>query len=354
MKLLRLRTTATATARTRHAIAYAACVVAIAFTANPGMAQQGSGSAQGLSTCTGKDMRPALKAAGLPPLGEVAATTELGANTGHLLWKVEKDGLPTSYLMGTLHSSDPRITKIRPDVEQALKSVNVLALELLDGSDSQLAGMMMSEPQKFFYVGTEDLSVHLTADELQRGQAVAGALGIPFEKLQPWFAMTTIAIPSCELLSAAQGAKVLDAALEIRARALGKTVVALETPVGQIEAIRRIPESEVVNMLKAALASTGSIDDQFETMKRMYLEGQVAEIWALSLLLADRANIPRSEFKSFKQELLNKRNVKMVDTAKDQLEKGGMMIAVGALHLVGDTGLVSLVRKAGFKVTPVQ
>ncbi|MEL6872450.1 MAG: TraB/GumN family protein [Pseudomonadota bacterium] len=342
------------TLRAARALTMSAAAAAFVFASAPGHAQQSSGGAATDSGCTGKDMRPALRAAGLPPLKDVAATTSLGANSGHLLWKVEKAGLPTSYLMGTLHSSDPRIAKIAPAVEQALAAVNVLALEILDGSNTELAGMMMSQPQKFFYTGREDLSVHLTPDELKRGQAIAGTLGIPFEKLQPWFAMTTIAIPACELMATARGAKVLDAALEARARALGKTVVALETPVGQIEAIRRIPESQTVNMLKAALGARSSIDDQFETMKQLYLEGQIGEIWALSLLLADQANIPRSEFSAFKQELLAKRNIKMVDTATDQLQTGGLMIAVGALHLVGDQGLVALVRKAGYTVTAVQ
>jgi uncharacterized protein YbaP (TraB family) len=36
------------------------------------------------------------------------------------------------------------------------------------------------------------------------------------------------------------------------------------------------------------------------------------------------------------------------------LEKGNAFIAVGALHLPGETGLVSLLRERGYTVSPVE
>ena len=43
----------------------------------------------------------------------------------------------------------------------------------------------------------------------------------------------------------------------------------------------------------------------------------------------------------------------VVKRAADLLAKGNVFIAVGALHLPGEDGLVELIRKAGYKVTPV-
>ena len=41
------------------------------------------------------------------------------------------------------------------------------------------------------------------------------------------------------------------------------------------------------------------------------------------------------------------------DAALPYLEEGGAFIAVGALHLAGDSGLVELIRGAGYTVSAV-
>jgi uncharacterized protein len=44
----------------------------------------------------------------------------------------------------------------------------------------------------------------------------------------------------------------------------------------------------------------------------------------------------------------------MRDNALAQLEQGGLFVAVGALHLPGQQGLVALFREAGFTVIAVE
>ncbi len=51
--------------------------------------------------------------------------------------------------------------------------------------------------------------------------------------------------------------------------------------------------------------------------------------------------------------LLDDRNVKWMPTLKNVFNKGNAFVAVGALHLPGDAGLLALLREAGYKVTPV-
>lgn len=51
--------------------------------------------------------------------------------------------------------------------------------------------------------------------------------------------------------------------------------------------------------------------------------------------------------------LLDDRNLKWMPTLKNIFNKGSAFVAVGALHLSGDEGLISLLREAGFTVTAV-
>jgi len=58
--------------------------------------------------------------------------------------------------------------------------------------------------------------------------------------------------------------------------------------------------------------------------------------------------------KGLKQELIVKRNRKMRTRVLPLLGRGGVFIGVGALHLVGEDGLVALIRKAGYLVEPIE
>jgi uncharacterized protein YbaP (TraB family) len=61
-----------------------------------------------------------------------------------------------------------------------------------------------------------------------------------------------------------------------------------------------------------------------------------------------------SGFASFHHALLTLRNPRMRDAALPILAEGDAFIAVGALHLIGDDGLVSLLRRAGYELTPIE
>ena len=56
----------------------------------------------------------------------------------------------------------------------------------------------------------------------------------------------------------------------------------------------------------------------------------------------------------FQEALIEKRNLVMLERALPILETASAFVAVGALHLPGETGLVEQFRNQGFKVSPVQ
>lgn len=52
--------------------------------------------------------------------------------------------------------------------------------------------------------------------------------------------------------------------------------------------------------------------------------------------------------------MVTTRNRKMVEKAAPILERGGAFIAIGALHLPGQDGLVELFRRKGYNVSRVK
>ena len=51
--------------------------------------------------------------------------------------------------------------------------------------------------------------------------------------------------------------------------------------------------------------------------------------------------------------LLNNRNYNWVEKLKKLMPGKSLVVAVGAGHLPGDKGVINLLRKAGFTVTPI-
>ena len=64
------------------------------------------------------------------------------------------------------------------------------------------------------------------------------------------------------------------------------------------------------------------------------------------------AALPASTRAWFQEEGIDARNRRMVDNALPLLEQGCLFIAVGALHLPGETGLLTLLREAGYRLKP--
>jgi uncharacterized protein YbaP (TraB family) len=91
-----------------------------------------------------------------------------------------------------------------------------------------------------------------------------------------------------------------------------------------------------------------------ETLVQLYLSRKITAAMPFQIALAKEAGVTDQAFVGFQEKLLVERNEKMQAVAEPLLDKGGVFIAVGALHLPGDKGLVTLLRDAGYTVSPIE
>lgn len=308
--------------------------------------------------CGGTDMMTELAASDPAAFEKISSQAKAYGNTQALLWRVEKTGVAPSYLFGTMHLTDRRITTLSPAVVDALKSAKVLVLEVGDLSPSAVAAAMTTTTgADFIYADGSTLESRLSAEEFATVTKVVKSSGLPGEAakmLKPWLVSTLMSMSECERQLAAAGAKVLDMQLADHAKAAGIPVNGLETIQQQLSALAGIPEDQQLQMLRVSLKQYERTADLMETMLQLYLKRNMGAAMPFQTLLASQMGIPESAFDGFKKSLLVDRNARMSTSAAAYLAKGNAFIAVGALHLPGNTGLVSLLSEAGYTLVPVE
>ena len=308
--------------------------------------------------CSGRDLFTEMKTADPAGYAKIRAVADTVPNAGALLWRIQGKRQPASYLFGTIHSTDARVTTLSPAVTAAFNSAKRVALEYVDQKSEpgapSIEGLITAQG---FYHGGNGLKDVLTSAEMAAlGQTLA-AEGIPESAahlLRPWFAAFALAVPVCEKQRAAAGLLPLDKRLERDAVAQGKQTAGLETMEFQINAIAGLPEDVQVSLLKATVATIALRNDALEVMHRAYLRRDLAAAMPFTKHLVERAGYDSAAIDAIELDLAVKRNYGMRDAALPLLQQGDAFIAVGGMHLLGREGLVELFRAAGYTVTPVE
>ena len=134
-------------------------------------------------------------------------------------------------------------------------------------------------------------------------------------------------------------------------------LVGLETVEEQLSVFADMPLELQAKYLVAVAKLGPEINDYFETLISLYERRQITAY----MPFARRAETQRQPRRRSGHDGLRRgrrsvrtRNHRMAERAARLFAKGGAFIAVGALHLPGDEGLVELIRRQGYRVTPSQ
>ena len=251
---------------------------------------------------------------------------------GPMLWEVQGAHGP-SYLFGTMHAGF-----------QADKDMPAWVWDKLDASDTFI---MELDPTSIPLVEMAKLGQLPEGKSLDQmlGEKDFAALvdmlqtsGDSLKRLQPWAALLLVTqrlyptpIP-------------LDLALRDRAVAKGKNLVYLEDWKLQADIIAMMD----VEDLRELLDDKGKGRAQLDGLVAAYRAGDFEKLSAIGL---DPEEIEKNPARNAR--MLDDRNRAWTGTLVPHLERGGVFVAVGALHFAGEHGLIELLRERGFVLTRV-
>lgn len=258
------------------------------------------------------------------------------------LWKVQKPGVDPSYLLGTVHVSDPRVTTFPVEILTAMRNTRFLMVEVKMDENSQ------QEVFKSMFTNEVALDRLITHDEILRVKKALQhqpLLAARVEFLKPWAAMILLSIPKEE------SGLAMDALLQERFTQQNKPVFQLESIAEQLNLFDKISLANQVALLKETIRHLPEMDHLMDQVLELYLQGDLDGLLDLNLeYLHESGNRALDDLM---YELIQVRNKRMFLRALTRLELGNTMVAVGALHLPGDEGLIHLLTEYGFSVTPI-
>ena len=321
-----------------------------------GLAAAAAAAAPGLADCHGRSLLGTLSP---QKLADAAASAAATPNGGGKLFRIERDGVPTSWLYGTIHLDDPRVLELPPVAEAAFEKAGTVVIESTELLDPvKAAAAMFADPKLIRLPDRETLGDVLTGPQKQTVEAGLQAAGIPYDSvktLQPWFTAMGLMMPACAKRDPGTGpAPVLDITLAERAKKEGKAVKGLETVSEQLSAMASLPMAVQVDSLVSALKFRDTMPDVMETMLDLYRQGKIGMIVPVIEAAVPDAGILVGEgegYAQFEKRILTDRNARMIDRLRPILNEGGAFVAVGALHLPGEQGLVAALRQNGWTVT---
>lgn len=271
------------------------------------------------------------------PLERAAPVERAGIVHGQgLLWRVSGAAAGDSYVLGTMHVAEPRVMHMREVAAPQFDAARVFALEVvLDAPAMHKLGVAM------FYGDGRQLSEVVGAPLFASVARHLGDYGVPptlAQTMKPWAAFTTLSMP------AGGGAQPLDLELMAAAQGAGKQVVGLESVDEQLAVFENVPEADQVDMLR-------EVTCHYETFQRELDEMVEAYVARDLIALIEQSERYDSEGKeAFMDKLLYERNARMAERMLPLLSAGQAFIAVGALHLPGERGVLRLLEKQGYRV----
>lgn len=266
------------------------------------------------------------------------------ANDKSLLWQISKKDLrKPSYLFGTIHIICKQDYLWTPVMKKSFKDAEEVCFEMnLDDPNMMMQiamGVMSTDGKRlkeYFNEADYQKLTKYVSDSLKMDISM-------FEQMKPIALETLFSTNTNSLCDSPQS---YENNIMAEAQQQKKEIVGLETVSEQLDLFDNLPIDSVIKDIMSAV--NGKSDDQSEYQK-LVAAYKKQDLPALYKYIKESGELDK-DLGGF----LDVRNEKWIPKMTTMMDSHSMFFAVGAGHLYGDNGLISLLRKAGYTVTPLK
>lgn len=261
-----------------------------------------------------------------------------------LLWHVSGKH-NTVFLLGAIHALRDSDYPLPSVVQRAYTQADIVVVEVDPAELKSLDFARTALKLGKFKDGTQ-LSDVVAPDTYKRVRAAARDAGMNPARLKhfkPWLAAITLT--GLKMRAAGfESALGIDSVLGTRAHHDNKSVISLESARFQLQLFDSMPAVDQERFLKTNLDQISSLDNSMQKIVTIWRNGDAQAL----------AKLERKEFADtpqLYQRLLKNRNDAWLPEINHYLHADSdYLVVVGAMHLVGEDGLVEQLRKAGYRI----
>jgi hypothetical protein len=273
-----------------------------------------------------------------------AAQTPAARQGKSFLWTVHS-GTKVMYLAGSVHALGADFYPLSAAFESAFQAsgtlveeIDLTEAEMLSAAPMLLAKGMYADGRTFEGVVSKETSA-LVAGRLKE-------TGIPIEMIRPmkpWMVMLMLTAFEAQK-AGLQAALGLDKYFFDKAKAAGKPVIGLETAESQIDRFDKMSEALQEQMLRTTITEIATQRDSLKAMLTAWQRGDISTLEKMSLSSFD-------QYKDAYASLIVERNRNWMPQIEACFTKPSpCFVVVGAAHLVGPDGLLTLLKQKGYKI----
>lgn len=278
-----------------------------------------------------------------------------------MLFRVTGPGGREMYLFGTIHVGDDRTAEALDTVTPYLDRCDALAVEFDIVAYEKDLSAATQDLMRFVLTDGTTIEDHLDPDLYARASALVGQAGLypsmwkQFD-LSMWSQLVDSAalLVSCPELSTEAG---MDRHLIGYCSANGIEVRDVESAALQYGLLASFSDELNRLLIRETLDNLDTYSEGTHSLYEAWLSGDYGRILSLVESEDEAGDYTPEELamvEDYNYRMLDERNLGMRDKALQWLEAGDkVFFAVGAAHLVGDAGLVTLLRQSGCTVEQI-
>ncbi len=264
-------------------------------------------------------------------------------------WQLRAPGLEVT-LLGSIHMAYPDTYPLRSPIEAAFDDAATLVVEVDTLSLDPLVTEQLVATRGRLPEG-QTLDQVLEPATWAELSAYLGERGVPPEAiaaLKPGMVVTVLSVIALQELGLRP-----DLGIDIhfirQAAREGKSVVELESFEQQLDMLLGFPQSDL--LLQQTLEEVADMKAAMDPLYQAWLNGDAV---SLERLLISESLAEHPEFEPVYEPLFFERNREMTENLQQLFNSGGKyFVVVGAGHLVGEQGIISLLQERGFELRPL-